>query len=67
MRNILAMTDCKSHACHKITCPVTYSSKTEVPQSVWVHRLSHLSMSSLWLCMAAPSSMPLAYRRTNWP
>ena len=30
--------------------------------------LSHLlSCSLLQLCTAAPSSMPLAYRRTNWP
>lgn len=30
-----------------------------------IHALSQFS--SLQLCMVAPSSMPLAYKRTNWP
>lgn len=55
---------------HCLTClllPFAHHPKFTWAYSYSVYPLSHFSFPLAQLCTAAPSSMPLAYRRTSWP
>lgn len=62
MWSSLAMTDCMSVNYHCVTLSLRWDYYL-----CRMHLLSHLALSSLQSCVAVPSSMPLAYRRTSWP